>query len=83
MKRVWRSFSTIFGVVPEAISAWNPERAPHAMVTKRNGNSEPAHTGPVSPPANSENAGACTAGCTITMATARPAITPIFMNVDR
>ena len=35
MKRSWLSFSTIFGVVPEAISAWKPDRPviglrPHA-----------------------------------------------------
>ena len=83
MKRVCRSFSTILGVVPEAISAWKPESAPHAMVTNRNGNSEPGHTGPVWPEANSENAGVSMRGCTTTMAIARPAITPIFMKVDR
>ena len=46
MKRMCDSFSTIFGVVPDEISEWNPDTAPHAIVMKRNGNSEPANTGP-------------------------------------
>ena len=41
------SFSIIFGVVPEAISAWKPDTAPQAMVMNRNGNRLPAQTGPV------------------------------------
>ena len=57
MKRVWRSFSISFGVVPEAISAWNPDSAPQAMVTNRNGNSGPGRPGPLSRPANSLNGG--------------------------
>ena len=47
IRRMWDSFSTIFGVVPEEISAWKPETAPHAMVMNRNGNSLPENTGPV------------------------------------
>ena len=47
MKRAWRSFSIIFGVVPDEISAWKPDTAPHAMVMNRNGNSEPDQAGPV------------------------------------
>ena len=35
------------GVVPEAMSAWNPEIAPQAMVMKANGNTLPAKIGPV------------------------------------
>ncbi len=44
--RTWLSLATIFGVVPEAISAWKPESAPQAMVMNRNGKSFPANTGP-------------------------------------
>ena len=47
MKRTCDSFSIIFGVVPEAISAWKPDSAPQAIVMNTNGNSEPANTGPV------------------------------------
>ena len=83
MKRVWRSFSMSFGVVPEAIRAWNPERAPHAIVTNRKGNSGPANTGPSSPPANSLNAGTVISGRTTTIAPASITMTPIFMKVDR
>ena len=41
MKRIWLSFSIIFGVVPEAISACQPDTAPQAMVMNRNGNRLP------------------------------------------
>ena len=44
--RVSDSRITIFGVVPEAISAWNPETAPQAIVMKTNGNRLPGTTGP-------------------------------------
>ncbi|MNJ03288.1 hypothetical protein D3C73_1635500 [compost metagenome] len=46
MKRAWLSFSIIFGVVPEEISAWKPETAPQAMVMNRKGNRLPDQTGP-------------------------------------
>ncbi len=36
--RIWDSLETIFGVVPEEISEWNPEIAPQAIVMKQNGN---------------------------------------------
>ena len=39
----------IFGVVPDAISEWNPEIAPQAMVMNMNGKSWPGMIGP--PPA--------------------------------
>ena len=32
MSRIWLSFSSSFGVVPEEISAWNPDSAPQAIV---------------------------------------------------
>ena len=83
MNRVWRSFSMSFGVVPDAISAWNPDNAPHAIVTNRNGNSVPLTTGPLPFDANSLTAGTCSSGRTITIATASIPIVPIFMNVDR
>ncbi len=46
MSRTWDSFWIIFGVVPDAMREWNPDRAPQAMVMKRNGNRLPANTGP-------------------------------------
>ena len=46
-KRACDSRSIIFGVVPDEISAWKPDTAPHAMVMNRNGNSGPENTGPV------------------------------------
>ena len=33
-------------MVPEEMSAWNPDTAPQAMVMKQNGNTGPANTGP-------------------------------------
>ena len=47
MRRAWDSFSMSFGVVPDAMVAWNPDNAPQAIVTKRKGNSFPEKTGPV------------------------------------
>ena len=58
------SLSIIFGVVPDAISAWKPEIAPQAMVMKTNGNSGPGMIGPP-PPMNCENAGICSIGLTM------------------
>ncbi len=83
MNRVWRSFSIILGVVPDAIRAWNPESAPHAMVTNRNGNREPENTGPSERPANSLTAGTVISGRTTTMAAASSTMVPTFMNVER
>ncbi|MNW59827.1 hypothetical protein D3C74_377750 [compost metagenome] len=65
------------------MSAWKPERAPHAIVTNRNGKSDPENTGPVSPLANSLTAGTEISGRTITIAPASITITPTFMKVDR
>ena len=70
-------------MVPEAISEWKPDSAPQAMVMNRNGNSEPANTGPVPDPANCETAGAAMTGRANRMPTASNAMVPIFMNVDR
>ena len=64
-------------------SEWNPDSAPHAMVMNRNGNSEPANTGPSPLVANCEIAGACKTGCAMQMPTASRAMVPTFMNVDR
>ena len=47
MNAIWFSFSIIFGVVPDEISACQPETEPQAMVINRNGKRLPAHTGPV------------------------------------
>ena len=73
------SRSIIFGVVPDEISAWNPEIAPHAMVMKTNGKSGPGTIGPP-PPVNWENAGICRTGLTTTTPTMSSAIVPIFMK---
>ena len=70
-------------VVPEAMRAWNPLKAPQAIVTKRNGKMGPLNTGPVWPPANSLNAGTEISGRTSTIAPASMTITPTFMKVDR
>ena len=39
MGRICRSLSSCFEVVPEATSAWKPEQAPQATVTKSSGKS--------------------------------------------
>jgi hypothetical protein len=83
MSRTWLSFATIFGVVPDEISAWKPDSAPQAMVMKTNGNSEPAKTGPVPSRANSLTASACSTGRASSRPTASRTMTPTFMNVDR
>ena len=81
--RTWLSLATIFGVVPEAMSAWKPESAPHAMVMNTNGNSDPANTGPVPSRAKSVTASAWSTGRAMTRLAASRTITPIFMKVDR
>ena len=60
-----------------------PDRAPQAMVMKRNGKRVPANTGPSVLPANSVTAGISTRGRTTTMPAAKMTIVPTFMNVDR
>ena len=79
MGRMWLSLSIIFGVVPEAMSAWNPEMAPQAMVMKQNGNSGPGMIGPP-PLMYSVSGGICSTGLTTTMPTTSSAMVPIFMN---
>jgi hypothetical protein len=81
--RVCDSFSTSFGEVPEEIIAWKPERAPHAIVTKRKGNSAPVNTGPSVREANSLTAGDSITGRTSTIASASITMVPIFMKVER
>ncbi len=56
--------------------------APQAMVMKQNGKSEPAKTGPV-PSTKRVTAGSCIAGSVSTMPSARAAMVPILMNVER
>src|SRR5436309_2705536 len=58
MNTIWRSFSIIFGVVPDAMSECHPETAPQAMVMNRNGNTLPDQTGPL-PSMNLVTAGIC------------------------
>jgi hypothetical protein len=76
------SLCSILGVVPDEISAWKPDTAPHAIVMNRNGNSAPDHTGPV-PSTKRVTAGMRSSGITSTMVTASSATVPIFMNVLR
>ena len=76
------SFSSNLGVVPEEISAWKPDTAPHAMVMNKNGNKEPDHTGPV-PSTNWVMAGIFKSGATIKIPMAKPTMVPIFKKVDR
>ena len=83
MKRTCDSFWIIFGVVPEAMSAWKPDSAPQAMVMKTNGNSAPAKTGPSPEEANFVTASFCITGSVTTMPMASSMIVPIFMKVDR
>lgn len=83
MSRIWLSFSNSLGVVPEEMSEWKPDSAPHAMVMNRNGNSEPANTGPVPLEAKLEIAGAAMTGRATTMPMASRTMVPTFMNVDR
>jgi hypothetical protein len=56
MKRASRSLASSFGVVPEAISEWKPEIAPHAIVMNTNGKTLPPKIGPV-PSMNCVSAG--------------------------
>ncbi len=56
-------------MVPDAISAWNPEIAPQAMVMNANGKTLPAKIGPV-PSMNRVSAGICSGGSTMRMPTA-------------
>ena len=70
-------------MVPEEIIAWNPDSAPQAIVTNRNGNSAPVNTGPSVREANSLIAGASITGRTTTIARASITMVPIFMKVER
>ena len=83
MKRTWVSFSIIFGVVPEAIKEWKPDRAPHAIVMNTNGKSAPENTGPSPLEANFVTAWFSITGSVTRMPMASRRIVPIFMNVDR
>ena len=76
------SRASIFGVVPQAISAWKPLIAPQAMVMKTNGNTGPGTTNP--PPwMNGVSAGICSGGASTTMNTPSSATVPSFMKVLR
>src|SRR3989442_13699583 len=83
MRRASRSFASIFGVVPEATSEWNPEIAPQAIVMNAKGNSLPASTGPSPSVANGGTAGILSGGRRMRMATARIRTVEILRNVDR
>ena len=73
------SLSTIFDVVPELMSAWNPEMAPQAMVMKQNGKSGPGMIGPP-PETYSVNAGIWRFGFTIITPAASRKMVPILVN---
>ena len=82
MRRASLSRTSIFGVVPDATSAWKPLMAPQAMVMKAKGNSFPANTGPV-PSTNAVTAGSFSGGSTSKMPRASRRMTPTFMKVER
>jgi hypothetical protein len=82
ISRASLSRMSIFGVVPDATSAWKPLMAPHAMVMKANGKSLPAKTGPV-PSMNWVTAGSLSGGSTSRIPRASSRIVPIFMKVER
>ena len=69
-------------MVPEEISEWNPEMAPHAMVMKAKGKTLPAKIGPV-PSTKRVTAGRCTSGRSTMMPTARAAMVPSLTKVER
>ncbi|MNP48564.1 hypothetical protein D3C76_1426940 [compost metagenome] len=69
-------------MVPEAISEWNPDTAPQAMVMNRNGNIPPFHTGPV-PSTNWVSAGILSSGMVTRIPMAKATMVPIFRNVER
>ena len=83
MKRTCGSDSIIFGVVPEAISAWKPDSAPQAIVMNTNGNSAPANTGPSPLEANLVTGSFSITGSVTRMPMASRQMVPIFMKVDR
>ena len=82
MSRASLSRVSIFGVVPDATSAWKPLMAPQAMVMNAKGNSFPANTGPV-PSMNGVTAGSLSGGSTSRIPRASRRIVPIFMKVER
>ena len=82
MNRASVSRRNSLGVVPEEISAWNPEIAPHAIVTNTNGNSLPANMGPV-PSMNCVTAGISRGGIAMRMPTPSASTTPILTNAER
>ncbi len=68
--------------MPLAISEWNPEIAPHAIVMKQNGKIFPPKIGPV-PSAKRVRAGMWSSGRTTRIPTARRNTVPSFTNVER
>ncbi len=85
MRRQSLSRSIILGVVPLETSAWKPLMAPHAMVMKTNGKSEPGTTRPkvFSPTVTvfgpmSVSIGMWISGLTTTMPATSMKMVPIF-----
>jgi hypothetical protein len=81
--RTCDSFSISLGVVPEAIRAWKPDRAPQAMMMNTNGNSGPANTGPLPLLANLVTASFSSTGRVNRMPAASRPMVPTFMKVER
>lgn len=69
--------------MPDEISAWNPDRAPQAMMMNTNGNNDPANTGPLPLKAKSVKAAVRSGGAVTAMPMAISTMVPIFMKVDR
>ena len=82
MRGMSLSLMIIFGVVPDEISEWKPDIAPHAMVMNMKGNSLPGMIGPP-PSANLVTAGICMVGAMMMTPMASRRMVPIFMYVER
>src|SRR5882724_4192261 len=80
--RACPSLLSIFGVVPEEIREWKPDRAQQALVIKQKGNILPAKMGPV-PSINRVSGGISMVGRTARMPPANSKIVPSFTNVLR
>lgn len=70
-------------MVPDATRAWKPDSAPQAMVMNRNGNIDPAKTGPSPELANLLTASVLSVGAATSTPIASSTIVPTFMKVDR
>src|SRR5260370_41009799 len=80
--RTSRCFSIILGVVPDEMSAWKPEIAPHAIVMNAKGKTLPPKMGPV-PSVKRVSAGISVGGCVAMIPIASAMIVPILMKAER